>query len=402
MINVVRKKSVVLIVILFLLGCGKKSEQGNGNVNPKDKSLVSLQSILPISASNPSIQNVQDDISNTRRNAITKAVEKLKHAVVGINVTQIQEYVPRSMQDDPFFQFFFPNYRYQREVKNLGSGFIISPEGYILTNEHVVSGAVEIIVSMMDGKKYEADVIGADYVTDVALLKIEGGNLPYCELGNSDDIIIGEWIIALGNPFGLFEIGQQPSVTVGVISSKNLDFGLQEDERLFQDMIQTDASINPGNSGGPMANALGQVIGMNTFIFTGSQTNRGSIGLGFASPINKVKTTVDQLIKFGKVDRQWSTGLGVDPLTPRVARWLGLRNISGVIIKDIEPGSPAEDAGLEVYDIIIAVNGENVSSPKEILNVLNTLDAKAGDIIPITFIRDRKTYQTKLKLGKVD
>jgi serine protease Do len=315
-------------------------------------------------------------------------------------VTQIREYTPRTFQDE-YFQYFFPEYRLKQRVKNLGSGFVISPDGYIVTNEHVVHGAIEIVVSLVAGKEYRAKLIGADYKTDVALLKIDGENLPYCEFGNSDDIIIGEWAIALGNPFGLFEIGQQPSVTVGVISSKNLDFGIQEDERLYQEMIQTDASINPGNSGGPMANALGKVIGMNTFIFTGGGASNGSIGLGFAIPINRIREIVGQLLQYGKVDRQFWTGLEVETMQPRVARYFGLTNTNGVIVTNIEANSPAAQAGLKIYDIIIEMNSVKVTSTQDIWKIIDNLDAKAGDVIPLKYIRKGRVYETKLKLGKV-
>lgn len=404
-IKMKRMKNIFVAILFlypFLFACGQSND---------GKRAAVIQEVQTQSAGQPALTPVvetktepaasEDDIANSRRNAITRAVEKLKPAVVGINVTQIKEYVPRSLYDDSFFRFFFPNYRYQREVKSLGSGFIISKDGDIVTNEHVVQGAVKIVVSLSDGKEYDAELVGSDYITDVALLHIKGENLPYCELGNSDDVIIGEWAIALGNPFGLFEIGQQPSVTVGVVSAKNLDFGLQQDERLYQDMIQTDAAVNPGNSGGPMANALGQVIGMNTFIFTGSESSQGSIGLGFAIPINRVKKIVDQLIHYGKVDRQFWTGLEVETLTARVARYLRLRNVAGVIITNVEPNSPAENAGLEEYDIIIEINSKPISGTKDVWQVLNTLDVKAGDIISIKFIRKGKTYLTQLKLGKV-
>ncbi len=387
-----------LAIILTFFACSQNSERENFDTALKETPVPAIDTVLQSSNSNSQSNNLQDGILISRQTAITRAVEKLKPAVVGITVTQIKEYVPRSRYSDPFFRFFYPNLRYQQEVKSIGSGFIISPQGYILTNEHVIHGAIKTIVSMVDGKKYEAKMIGSDYVTDVALLKIEGKNFPFCELGNSDDIIIGEWVIAIGNPLGLFE---QPSVTVGVVSSKNLDFGLQEDERLYQNMIQTDASINPGNSGGPMANALGQVIGMNTFIVTGSES-RGSIGLGFASPVNRIKNISEQLMNFGEIDRQYWTGLVVESLRPRVARNLGLINISGVIIMNVESDSPAERAGLKADDIIIKVNGENISSAPDILNVLNTMDAKAGDNILFDFIRKDRTFKTKIKLGKVN
>ena len=387
---------LLLTIILTFFACNQNSEMEN--IDPVLNENPVTEPVPETIDSSPSSNIQPDEILNSRQNAITRAVEKLKPAVVGITVTQIREYVLGSRSNNPIDRFFFPYRRYQQEAKSIGSGFIISPQGYILTNEHVIHGAVKTVVSMVDGKKYEAKVIGSDYVTDVALLKIEGQNFPFCELGNSDDIIIGEWVIAIGNPLGLFE---QPSVTVGVVSSKNLDFGLQEDDRLYQNMIQTDASINPGNSGGPMANALGQVIGMNTFIVTGS-SSQGSIGLGFASPINRIKNISEQLMNFGEVDRQFWTGLVVESLRPRVARYLGLRNISGVIVTDVESESPAEKAGLKVDDIITKVNGENISSAQEILKVLDTVDAKAGDSVLFDLIREDRTFQTNIKLGKID
>ena len=233
------------------------------------------------------------------------------------------------------------------------------------------------------------------------MLKINGNNLPYCELGDSDEIIIGEWAIALGNPFGLFELGQQPTATVGVISAKNMNFGRQEDDRVYQGMVQTDAAINPGNSGGAMANALGQVIGVNTFIYTGNQQTQGSIGLGFAIPINKVKEVVEELKRFGKIDRQFITGLEVENLRLSVARYFGLKTTKGVIVSNVERNSPASDAGFNVGDIITEFGGEKINSTKDIWKVLDNKDARAGDLIEVIILRKTRLYKLQLKLGKV-
>ena len=389
-----------LLGLVLLSTCGQKSNNTPASTQtPATTAAAGTLRAEPVAAN---LQGeVQQEIYNSRQNAITQAVAKLEPAVVGINVTQIREYVPRSLWDDPYFRYFFPQYKYRQEVKSLGSGFFISADGFIVTNEHVVHGAVKVVVTLMEGKKYDAEIIGSDYVTDVALLKIKEDGLPFCELGNSDDILIGEWVIAIGNPFGLFEVGQQPSVTVGVISSKNLNFGRQEDDRLYQGMIQTDASINPGNSGGPMANALGQVIGMNTFIFTGGDYSQGSIGLGFAIPINQVKEVVSLLKSHGKVDRQFWTGLEVEDLRPGVAHYFGLKNIIGVIVSNIEAKSPADQAGLTVGDIIIEFNGKKISNTQEIWQVLNDIDAKAGDVFPLRVLRQGQILQLRLKLGQV-
>lgn len=355
-------------------------------------------SVERLSNPNPSLQQA---INQSRENAITRSIEQLTPAVVGINVTQIKEYVTQSPFRDWYFDYFYPKLRRQREVKSLGSGFVISPDGYILTNEHVVHNAVTVSVSMSHGQKYDAEIVGTDYITDVALLKIDEGNLQYCKLGDSDSIIIGEWVIALGNPFGLFEVGQQATATVGVISASNLDFGRQGDDRVYQGMIQTDAAINPGNSGGAMANALGEVIGMNTFIYTSGEASQGSIGLGFAIPINRVKEIVEQLKTNGNVDRQFWTGLEVENLQPSVARYFGLSNTRGVIVADVEKNSPAQAAGFRVGDIITEFAGEGISTTNDIWRVLDNMDARAGDDIDVITLRKGSFLTLRLKLGRV-
>ncbi|NIR70152.1 trypsin-like serine protease [candidate division KSB1 bacterium] len=339
-----------------------------------------------------------------RQTAITRAVDKVSDAVCGINVTQIREYrrSPFSLYDDPFLRFFFPERVPRRAVKSLGSGFLISPNGFILTNEHVVHEAVEIVVVFPDGTTKNAEVVGTDYITDIALLKVDGGDYNYVRLGNSEDIIIGEWVIALGNPFGLFEINAKPTVTVGVVSAVDRDFGKQQNDRVYQDMIQTDAAINQGNSGGPLVNSLGEVIGMNTFIFTGSDYNTGSIGLGFAIPINRVKRVLEDLKEYGKVNRQWTTGTVVENITPLVARYFQLRSSDGVIVTDIERGSPAARAGLEVGDIIIAVNDQKISDRSDIWTIIEDSDLRAGDEIKLRVRRNRRDLTIKFRLEPIE
>jgi len=344
---------------------------------------------------------LQQSITSSRENAITQAIRKVSPAVVGINVIQIREYFRSPFWDDPFFRFLFPNLRFREKVKNLGSGFIISPDGYIVTNEHVVHNASEILVTLTSGKQYQADLVGTDYITDLALLKISGHNLPYVRMGDSDNLIIGEWAIALGNPFGLFELNAKPTVTVGVISAVDQDFGRQGDDRVYQDMIQTDASINPGNSGGPLVNSLGEVIGVNTFIFTGSEWSRGSIGLGFAIPINRVKRVIADLKRYGRVNRSFWTGLEVEDLNPLIGRFLGLRSSEGVIVSNVEKGSPADQAGLKVGDVIIKIEGHRIRNTRDIWAVLENIDAKAGDVLKLTILRKSKMLTLELKLGEI-
>ncbi|MFQ5751242.1 MAG: S1C family serine protease [bacterium] len=307
-----KNKSFIILCLGILLsgGCGNRN---NDETTLKDFEIAS-------NTTQPIVQQeryvVNDQISNSRRNAITQAVERVSGAVCGINVTQIREYFRSPIYDDPFFRLLFPERSFRQTVKSLGSGFLISPDGYILTNEHVVHNADEIVVVLSDGSTQNAKIVGTDYVTDIAVLKIKGENHPYINFGNSDDVIIGEWVIALGNPFGLFEINSKPTVTVGVVSAVDRDFGKQKNDRVYQDMIQTDAAINQGNSGGPLVNSLGEVIGLNTFIFTGSEYNSGSIGLGFAIPVNRIKRVLKELKKYGEVNRRFWSGLEVDDITP--------------------------------------------------------------------------------------
>lgn len=338
---------------------------------------------------------------NSRRNAITEAVRLVSPAVVGINVLQIREYRSRDwLFDDPFFRHFFPETR-QQIVKGLGSGFIISPEGYIVTNEHVVNQAAEIVVTLPNGKKFQANVVASDYISDIALLKIDSTEpLPYVILGNSDDLIIGEWAIAFGNPFGLFDMGQ-PSVTQGIISATDRDFGKQSDNRVYRDMIQTDAAINSGNSGGPLVNSVGEVIGINTFIFSGSERTGTSIGLGFAIPINRAKRIIQELRQFGRVNRRFRTGLEIEDITFSLARYLGLRSTDGVIVSGVEKNSPASRAGFRIGDVIVAINEQEIHSKEDVWAVIDNSDVKGGDVLEMRVIRQGRYISLSLKLEEI-
>lgn len=391
------KKSLFCLIgllgILFILGCDKQEKRSV--INKLDLSSLTAQ---PVAQQNR--YSLNDQISNSRRTAITRAVEMVSEAVCGINVTQIHEYVrtPFPFYDDPFLRFFFPERRFRQAVKSLGSGFLISANGFILTNEHVVHNASEIVVTLSDGSSKNAEVVGMDYITDIALLKIKGDNYHYIRFGNSDDVIIGEWVIALGNPFGLFEINAKPTVTVGVVSAVDRDFGRQRNDRVYQDMIQTDAAINQGNSGGPLVNSLGEVIGINTFIFTESQYNTGSIGLGFAIPINRVKRVLKELKEYGEVNRRFWSGLEVEDITPLVARYFGLKSSKGVIVTNVEKNSPAARAGLEIGDIIIEVNGQKIKGMNDILRTIEDSDLRGGDKLRLKVVRNRKYLDIELRL----
>jgi serine protease Do len=335
------------------------------------------------------------DVTQSRRNAITRTVAEVSPAVVGITVTEMQQYRVRSpWGDDPFFRQFFGDQIYSQPVQELGSGFLISPDGYILTNDHVAGNAKEITVSLTNGEKYKAELVGTDAVSDIALLKISGKNFPYLRLGNSEDVIIGEWAIAFGNPFGLFDISDKPTVTVGVVSATKMNLRAEEG-RVYRGMIQTDAAINSGNSGGPLVNSIGDVIGVNAVIYT---PNQGSIGLGFAIPINRVKSILNDLKRSGKIEREYWTGLEVQSVDRRVARYFGLERAEGVIVSDVKRGSPAERAGFKVGDIIKEVNGEKIADESSILAIVD--DAKVGDVLAMKVFRDRSNINLKLKLEK--
>ncbi|MGP8330194.1 MAG: S1C family serine protease [Methanosarcinaceae archaeon] len=396
-----KNKILILLLIGFLLFslfvCTSQTESENDTLAATVKENQLAEAAHPVSKR----QYEADPISNSRQNAITRAVEAIEPAVVGINVVQIHEYVgSNSPFNDPYFDHLFGRYRYRRQVPSLGSGFIISSDGYILTNQHVVDNAIEIIVTLTGGKKYEAKIVGEDKPTDIALLKVDTKELSYVTLGNSNDVIIGEWAIAFGNPFGLFDIGAEPSVSVGVISATNRDFERQ-DNRVYQDMIQTDAAINSGNSGGPLVNSDAEVIGINTFIYSGSQRVGTSIGLGFAIPINRVKRILRALKKHGKVNRQFRTGLEIKDLSRLHARILGLSSTDGVIVSDVEKNSPAARANLEIGDIIIQVDDYQVKTSDDIFKIIQNTDAKGGDILQLTLLRNKRKMVVPLKLEQI-
>jgi serine protease Do len=337
-------------------------------------------------------------ISGSRRNAITTAVAKASPAVVGINVISTEVRTVNPFGNDPFFGPFMGGFgmRQKVQVKALGSGFIISRDGYVVTNDHVAGGATKIIVTTTDGEEHEGKLVGSDPSTDIALIKIEGNNFNYLPLGNSDQVLVGEWAIAMGNPFGLFDINDKPTVTVGVISNTQVNYGLMENHN-YRGMLQTDAAISSGNSGGPLLNANGEVVGVNAVIRTTAQSmteggsiESGSIGIGFAIPINKVKTVVDQLKKGIKINHAiGEPGFRVQELTDEVKQYIKLSDTRGVVVTDVLGYSAADKAGIEPGDVITALDGEKVRRPEEVQSVL--AEHVVGDQIRFTLIRNGST-----------
>ena len=310
--------------------------------------------------------------SDYRNNLITAAIEQVSPSVVGIIINS------KNNKSDEF-----------------ASGLIVNKEGDIITNAHVVESADNIIVKTIGGKEYAAEVVGIDKPSDIALLQIQAEDIVFAELGNSSKIIHGEWVIALGNPYNLFPISSEPIATIGIISGKNVNFGLKESGYVYQNMIQTDASINPGNSGGPLINLSGEVIGINTFIITKS---KGSGGIGFSIPINRVKGIIKDLKEDGKVDRTWITGFKTIELNDRRKKYLKLNVNSGLIVYDVEKKSAAESAGILLRDIIYKVNGKSVNSEEEIKEILSEGYFKTGDEVDIIIVRNNIQIKTKLKL----
>jgi serine protease Do len=287
--------------------------------------------------------------------------------------------------NDPFGDFFnryFGDMPRTFETQSLGSGFIISQDGYILTNNHVVENATEITIILHNEKTYSAKIIGTDPKTDLALIKIDATGLPTVKLGNSDKLLVGEWVMAIGNPFGLAE-----TVTAGIVSAKGRVIGSGP----YDDFIQTDASINPGNSGGPLFNIRGEVVGINTAIIEQGQ------GLGFAIPINIARDLLSQLKK-GEVIRGW-LGVVIQEVTPELAQSFGLKEPTGALVSDIEVGSPADKAGIRKGDIILRFNGKEITKMKELPNIVAM--TPVGETVTVTILRDGKARDVTLKVAKM-
>jgi serine protease Do len=387
-----------LVIVPFLaggiLGYGLGEREGSHR-NENDTATDSGQTILASQQTGGTSAIRGDDISRSRQNAITQTVAAASPAIVGINVIEVRQYRRwNPWGDDPFFRHFFGDQVITQPVQSLGSGFLISRDGYILTNDHVAGNATKITVTMTNGEKYEAELVGSDAVSDIALLKIKGSDFPHLMLGNSDDVIIGEWVIAFGNPFGLFDISEKPTVTVGVVSATNMNLRAQEGH-VYRGMIQTDASINSGNSGGPLVNSLGEVIGVNAVIYT---PNQGSVGVGFSIPINRVKSIVEELKANGKIDRDFYTGLEIQNVDARVARYFGMEKAEGVIVSDVRKGSPASAAGFRPGDIIMSVNDEKILDQASLMAIVN--EARTGDILRVRVLREKKQIDLKLKLER--
>ena len=327
----------------------------------------------------------------TASGSYADAAHKAMPAVVNVFSSKDGSLPPDPRQNDPLFRYFFGNRddnRKQQEqpAANLGSGVIVSPEGYILTNQHVVDGADQIEIALSDGRTTNAKVIGVDPETDLAVLKINLPNLPSITLGRMEEARVGDVVLAIGNPFG---VGQ--TVTMGIISALGRNhLGINT----FENFIQTDAPINPGNSGGALVDVNGNLLGINTAIYSRSG---GSLGIGFAIPVSTARSVLESIITTGTVTRGW---IGVEPqdVTPEIAESFGLQQKSGAIVAGVLQGGPADKAGIKPGDILVDVNGQPITDTTRLLNVIAQI--KPGTDAKVHLVRKNKDLDVDVMIGK--
>ncbi|MDD2898425.1 MAG: DegQ family serine endoprotease [Desulfuromonadaceae bacterium] len=354
-----------------------------GGCSGKNETPLFLESNRKGGVADAPVKEVPTDILSTQK-AFSTVAKKVTPSVVNISTVSRKKYIQPFFEANPLFEDFFGAPQARRN-KSLGSGFMISKDGYIVTNDHVVRDAESIQVKLSNDKVYDAKVVGADQKTDIAVIKIAAADLPTVVLGDSEKLEVGQWAIAIGNPFGL-----DRTMTVGVISATGRsNMGIET----YENFIQTDASINPGNSGGPLLNVYGEVIGINTAIVAAGQ------GIGFAIPINMAKQVFSQLIKKGSVSRGYM-GVTIQPVTEELARSFGLKQSKGALVNDVIKGGPADKAGIRQGDIITALNGSEVKDPSHLQR--QVAEAGIGNISKITVFRDGRTLDLSITLGSAD
>ena len=376
----------------FLVSCQVGSDSGTGKGNGDGASAGRVEPTQPVSGH-----------IDPRGSVVSYAttVERVAPAVVTVHsARRVRAPQQFQFQNDPLFNWFFGEGRPQRfgngggrppalqQQRALGSGVVVRPDGYILTNDHVIDGAEDISVDLVDRRNFKAKLIGADKPSDLAVLKIDEKNLPVLAPGDSDQVRVGDVCLAIGNPLGIGE-----TVTAGIISAKGRQTGLSDGN--FEDFLQTDAPINQGNSGGALVNTRGELIGINSQIL--SPNGGGNIGIGFAIPSNMAKTVMNQLISTGKVSRG-QLGITVQVITSDLAASLGLKDVKGVLVSGVTPGGPADRAGIKTGDIILEVNGHAVNDVNTLRNTIAA--AGAGAQVNLTVLRNGKQQRLQVKLGE--
>lgn len=366
-------KLVVVCVPLVLAGCS----------GPAGDEPLFFKSKRPAAEAESPVKEVPADILATQR-AFSQVSKKVTPSVVNISTVSRKKLIRPFPDMPPLFNEFFGGGQARRD-RSLGSGFIISRDGYIVTNDHVIRDAESIRVKLSNDSVYEARVVGGDPKTDIAVIKIDAADLPTVVLGDSDRLEVGQWAIAIGNPFGL-----ERSMTVGVISATGRsNVGIET----IENFIQTDASINPGNSGGPLLNIHGEVIGINTAIVAAGQ------GIGFAIPANMARPIIAQLVEKGKVTRAW-LGVGIRPVTEEVAASLGLNKPVGALITELYEGGPAERGGIQPGDLLINFGGIEVRDPAHLQQLV--AEARVGESARITVMRNGRRVDLSVKTGNAD
>ncbi|HSQ43014.1 MAG TPA: DegQ family serine endoprotease [Fibrobacteraceae bacterium] len=386
MIN--HKKSVWIISCFFLLmGCS------TGQAADNTKGHLAIGAPQP-PALDPASQKVLGDF----RNSIADMVDKVVPVIVSIQTEATVSQSDLSGQLDPFEFFFGPGFRSEGnqqqkrlpKQEGLGSGVIVSKEGYILTNNHVVEKADNITVTLADKREFKAKIIGTDPQTDVAIIQIEKApkDLPVAFLGKSEKLRVGEWVVAVGNPFGLSR-----TVTTGIVSAKGVhNRGITS----YENFIQTDAAINPGNSGGGLFNLAGELVGINTAILSRSG---GFQGIGFAIPIDLARSVIDDLLQFGRVSRGW-LGISIQDVDPKLAKAMQLDGAQGAVVSEVFPESPAAKAGLQASDVIVSVNGQPVRDANDLRNAVAMV--KPGNKANLGILRDGKAMTLQVVTGSRD
>jgi serine protease Do len=361
---------VLSVLLLATLSCNDSNDQ---------------RSLVPLADASTQTAERNAALDTSRRTAIVDAANRLGPAVVSISASSRRRVTSPSM-----FDFFFVPQGRDELVPVSGTGFIVRPNGIVITNQHVVAGAERVVVTLSDGTDLPATVLGEDPVTDVAVLKVERTGLPTAKIGSSRDLLIGEWVLALGNPFAYLLGNAEPTVTAGVVSAVGRNILPSRDQAgLYLDMIQTDAAINPGNSGGPLANSLGEVVGVNSSIFSQSG---GSVGLGFAIPIERAMRVADEIVRKGQVRRAW---IGLDVAgAESMADW---KTQGGVVVTNVAPGGPADRAGINPRDVLVEANG------RRLRNFLDweaaKLDLHVGDSVRLRVRQDNLTSDRLIVTG---